>query len=111
MTVRYSKPGTLPPIYLAGSFSEPAWQPQEMEYTAHGDNEYEYHKDVQLEEGVEYQYKFRIGEGDWWILNEDAPTGTCSEQSNSIHLLEESIAVDATHDVTPFHNIYKAAND
>jgi hypothetical protein len=56
-----------------------------MEYTTTGDNEYEYHKDVQVEEGKEYQYKFRIGEGDWWILNEDAPTGTYSraEQSTS----------------------------
>ncbi|KAF4624681.1 hypothetical protein G7Y89_g13487 [Cudoniella acicularis] len=76
VTVRYAKPGAQPPIYLAGSFSDPAWQPQEMEYTAIADNEYEYRKDVQVEHGKEYQYKFRMGTGDWWILNEDAPTVT-----------------------------------
>lgn len=75
VTVKYSKPGTLPPIYLAGSFSEPAWQPQEMLYTKNETDEYEFHKEVQVAEGDEYQYKFRIGEGDWWILNEDSPTG------------------------------------
>ena len=46
-----------------------------MQHTVNDDNEYEYHKDVQVEEGKEYQYKFRVGEGDWWILNEEAPTG------------------------------------
>lgn len=76
VTVKYSKPGTQPPLYLAGSFGQPEWQPQEMEHTVNGENEYEFHKDVQAEEGKEYQYKFRVGQGDWWVLNEDAPTGT-----------------------------------
>lgn len=39
-------------------------------------NEYDFHKEVEVEAGKEYQYKLRVGEGDWWILNEDAPTGT-----------------------------------
>ncbi|KAH8653212.1 hypothetical protein BGZ60DRAFT_180509 [Tricladium varicosporioides] len=76
VTVRYSKPGTQPPVYLAGSFSDPAWQPQEMEHTTNPDGEHEYHKNVQIEKGKEYQYKFRLGPGDWWTLNEDAPTVT-----------------------------------
>lgn len=50
-----------------------------MDLTATGDNEYEFHKDVQVDEGKQYQYKFRIGEGDWWILNEDSPTGNVPE--------------------------------
>lgn len=78
VTVKYSKPGTQPPIYIGGSFAEPQWQqPREMEYTTDENNEHEFHTEVNVEEGKEYQYKFRVGEGDWWILNEDSPTGTC----------------------------------
>lgn len=62
-------------MYLAGSFSEPAWQPHEMECTIKEDGEHEYRREVEVQEGADYQYKFRIGEGDWWILNEDSPTG------------------------------------
>ena len=76
VVVTYSKPGTQPPIYLAGSFSE--WQPQEMQCTADELGEYRFTKEVEVEEGNEYQYKFRVGEGDWWLLNENEPTGTCS---------------------------------
>ena len=73
-TVKYSKPGTIPPIYLAGSFS--SWEPQEMQYTTDANNEHEFFKEVEVEQGKEYQYKFRLGHvGDWWILNEDSPTG------------------------------------
>jgi hypothetical protein len=40
--------------------------------------DYEFYKEVQAEEGKEYQYKFRVGEqGDWWMLNEESPTGMC----------------------------------
>lgn len=77
-TVKYHKPGTTPPVYLAGSFSEPVWQPKEMEHTVAEDNELDFHSEVQVEEGREYQYKFRIGDGDWWVLNEDSPSGTLS---------------------------------
>lgn len=75
VTVKFSKPGTQPPLFLAGSFSEPAWQPQEMQYTTNEAGEHEFYKEVQVEEGTAYQYKFRVGEGDWWMLNEDSPTG------------------------------------
>ena len=48
-----------------------------MQYTE-SDGEYTFTKEVEIEEGKEYQYKFRVGEGDWWLLNEDEPTGTYS---------------------------------
>jgi hypothetical protein len=73
--VKYSKPGTQPPVFLAGSFSE--WQPQEMSFTTDDNNEHEFYKEVQVDEGNKYQYKFRVGPGDWWVLNENSPTGTC----------------------------------
>jgi hypothetical protein len=78
VTVKLSKQGIQPPIFLAGSFSDPAWQPQEMQHATNETGDYEFHKEVEVEQGKEYQYKFRIGEqGDWWVLNEESPTGMC----------------------------------
>jgi hypothetical protein len=95
LTVKYSKPGTQPPLFLAGSFSDPGWQPQEMQYTTNEAGEYEFYKEIQVEEGSVYQYKFRVGEGDWWMLNEDSPTG-----KDPIHL--RKAAGNTFHDVTLF---------
>jgi hypothetical protein len=75
VSISFSKPGIQPPVYLAGSFSNPAWLPQPMPFTVGQGNEHQFHATVEVEEGGEYQYKFRIGEGDWWVLNEDSPTG------------------------------------
>jgi hypothetical protein len=75
VTITYAHPGTHPPIYLAGSFSDPAWQPQEMHVTKDERGEHYFSKDIKLQPGKAYQYKFRIGEGDWWVLDETAPVG------------------------------------
>ncbi|KAG9241373.1 hypothetical protein BJ878DRAFT_545315 [Calycina marina] len=76
VVLRYVKPGTKPPIYLAGDFSSPEWLPLPMEWYSTNDGEYEFHKDINVLEGQEYQYKFRVGEGEWWTLDENAPTVT-----------------------------------
>ena len=76
VTIKFAKAGTQPPVYLAGSFSDPAWEPREMQHKVAEDGEAEYTLEVMVEEGKEYQYKFRMGLGDWWVLNEEAPTGT-----------------------------------
>lgn len=47
-----------------------------MQYTTDEQGEHKFTKEVEVEEGQEYQYKFRVGEGDWWLLNEEEPTGT-----------------------------------
>jgi hypothetical protein len=47
-----------------------------MQYLTGKHNEHQYYKHVEVEEGKEYQYKFRLGEGDWWVLNEESPIGT-----------------------------------
>lgn len=73
VTVRFSKSGLQPPVFLAGSFSD--WQPQEMHHILSEHNEHEYYRQVEVESGKEYQYKFRIGEGDWWVLDEGSQIG------------------------------------
>lgn len=77
VVISYSKAGTQPPIYIAGSFSD--WQPQEMHHTV-SDGEYTFAKEIEVEAGKDYQYKFRVGEGegDWWLLDEAAPVGMYS---------------------------------
>jgi len=96
VTVKYATPGTQPPIYLAGSFSDPEWQPQEMQYTTDESNEHEFYKAIEVEEGKEYQYKFRIGEGEWWLLDEAAEIATDNIGNRNNRLFvpiqEESIA-------------------
>jgi hypothetical protein len=38
----------------------------------------EFYKDfIDVAEGT-YQYKFRLGTGGWWVLDEEAPTGVYS---------------------------------
>lgn len=41
-----------------------------------GDLEFEFYTEVHVQVGKEYQFKFRIGEGDWWVLDEEHPTVT-----------------------------------
>jgi hypothetical protein len=93
VSLTYASPGAVPPIFLAGSFSEPAWHPQEMEFITDENGEHQFHKQVQVGEGAEHQYKFRIGTGDWWALNEQAPIGKFHFVYTSICPLEEKIQI------------------
>jgi hypothetical protein len=73
----YRKAGTQPPVFVAGTFSDPAWQPIEMSPLADG-GEYTFEKVVSVDAGTEVQYKFRLGTGDWWICDDTATKGTSS---------------------------------
>lgn len=90
VTVTYTHPGTQPPIYVAGSFTTPPWEPHELHHTATKnegggiqDREYEFHKEFEVKEG-RWQYKLRAGLGDWWMLDERAATG---ETHNACQIL------------------------
>lgn len=80
--LKYSHPGTRPPVYIAASFTSPPWQPRELDYVqapsmgddADGKTEVEFFKDFYVTEG-HWLYKFRLGPGDWWVCNEDVDTG------------------------------------
>ena len=45
-----------------------------MEYTVQNDALYFFKNFTDAKEGT-HQYKFRLGPGDWWVLDENAPTG------------------------------------
>ncbi|KAK1996756.1 hypothetical protein LX36DRAFT_579835 [Colletotrichum falcatum] len=90
VTITYKKPGTQPPIFVAGSFSDPQWQPQEMQFTTEDGGEHTFHKNIEVPPCSQIQYKFRVGQGDWWVLNEDAPTVTdASGNRNNILIAPE----------------------
>ncbi|OQV11063.1 hypothetical protein CLAIMM_14965 [Cladophialophora immunda] len=81
ITITFEKDNVQPPVYIAGSFTE--WSPREMSFetaptTGSTQNVFLYKAD--LEPG-DYQYKFRLGPGDWWALDESSPTAN-DEQGN-----------------------------
>lgn len=76
VTITYTHQDAQPPVYLVGSFSEPPWHPQEMKHTkTDDDRQFHFFKEVLLEPGGTFQYKFRLGPGEWWVLDETAPVG------------------------------------
>ncbi|GKU13399.1 unnamed protein product [Fusarium langsethiae] len=75
-TITYNKPGTVPPVFLAGSFSDPQWELQEMECITDQNGEHTFRSEVMLEPEQDYQFKLRIGHDNWWVLAENYPTAT-----------------------------------
>ncbi|KEQ97111.1 hypothetical protein AUEXF2481DRAFT_630793 [Aureobasidium subglaciale EXF-2481] len=71
--ILYSHPGLQPPVFIAGSMCEPQWEPIEMAYEEKADGELEFKHEFKAQPG-QYQYKFRLGPGDWWVLDETKPT-------------------------------------
>ncbi|KAI1102849.1 hypothetical protein F4804DRAFT_342938 [Jackrogersella minutella] len=88
ITFTYQKNGTNPPIYVAGSFSNPPWQPQEMDVSIDQHGGHLFTKQVMVDDGSEIQYKFRIGPGDWWALDESADTVSdgCGNTNNVLRV-------------------------
>ena len=91
VTISYHTPGTKPPLFVAGTFSDPQWEPMEMEYDTSEAGELVFKKIVSAELGTEIQYKFRVGTGEWWVLSENTPTVT-DDAGNCNHVLHVSLS-------------------
>ncbi|KAI0010121.1 hypothetical protein F4779DRAFT_322844 [Xylariaceae sp. FL0662B] len=89
ITLTYHESGTKPPIYVAGTFSDPMWKPQEMDVYVNQNGDYLFTKEVIVDADSEIQYKFRIGQGDWWALDEDGDKVT-DEWGNVNNILRVS---------------------
>ncbi|KAL2261927.1 hypothetical protein VTK26DRAFT_2992 [Humicola hyalothermophila] len=87
IVITYHKRDVVPPLYVAGTFSDPPWQAQEMDDTTGEDGEHYFQKEVYAAPGSKIQYKFRIGNGDWWVLDDHTPTMT-DGAGNVNHVLE-----------------------
>jgi hypothetical protein len=73
VTITYSHPGLQPPVYITTSLSDPQWDLLEMGCSESPSGEWEFTKTFSAADG-EYQYKFRLGPGDWWVCDESKPT-------------------------------------
>ncbi|PKS10304.1 hypothetical protein jhhlp_002055 [Lomentospora prolificans] len=104
ITLTYRKPGTQPPLFVAGTFTEPPWTAQEMSYTTGPDHEHSFSHTCKVEPGSEVQYKFRLGTGNWWVLKEGAPTVRDSA-GNQNNVLKAPTEIEATKTPNSNHAI------
>ncbi|KAF2165319.1 hypothetical protein M409DRAFT_24169 [Zasmidium cellare ATCC 36951] len=72
ITITFSSPGLRPPVYIGTDLTDPQWDPVEMDGEQTDKGEYTFCKSFMAEEG-EYQYKLRLGPGDWWICDDSKP--------------------------------------
>jgi hypothetical protein len=75
VTLTYRAANSDAPVFVAGSFTEPAWEPQEMKYTQDEHSHGRFVAQFELPLGREYQFKFKIGHGDAavWELDDQKP--------------------------------------
>ena len=73
VTIHYASPGLQPPVYIFTNLSDPQWEAVQMDDVKNNSGEHRFFKDFMVEEG-EYQYKFRLGPGDWWVCDDSGPT-------------------------------------
>lgn len=95
VTITFSSPGAKPPVFVAGTFTEPPWEPHELGFeicTPKDGNghvpEYYFFKNFDVAAG-EYQYKFRLGPGDWWVCDENEEIGTNMFQASHIDITSD----------------------
>ncbi|KAI4276181.1 MAG: hypothetical protein LQ337_002679 [Flavoplaca oasis] len=92
--IRFVSQGAQPPIYVAGSFTQPEWQLHELNCsivehdgtTSSNDTSFVFHRTFDLPQGT-YQYKFRLGHGgDWWVCDHgtDIVTDALGNQNNCL---------------------------
>ena len=75
--ITYRSTDLQPPLFLAGSFSSPPWTPFEMKHRKTTSGEHVFTKTVQVKPGTtSVHYKFRVGLGDSWVLDETLPTAS-----------------------------------
>ncbi|KAI0446116.1 hypothetical protein F4803DRAFT_547633 [Xylaria telfairii] len=105
LTFTFRRHGAHPPLFVAGSFSDPPWQPLEMDASIDQHGDLIFIKQVMVDESSEVQYKFRHASGDWWALDPDVETVT-DEHGNVNNLLlspskyaaQETTLSKETHD-------------
>ncbi|OAA58577.1 hypothetical protein SPI_06650 [Niveomyces insectorum RCEF 264] len=93
--ITYKSTDLEPPLFVAGSFSNPPWTPQEMKHAKAPSGEHVFTKTIHAEPGSTIQYKFRVGRGDWWILDDTLPTVTDDKgnQNNMIKVMDQKSAL------------------
>ncbi|KAG5918747.1 hypothetical protein E4U61_001487 [Claviceps capensis] len=75
VTLIYRKTGLAAPLFVAGSFTNPAWECQEMHSVANESGDHRFTIQVPVEPGKEYRYRFRASDDDSWFVDERRSTG------------------------------------
>ncbi|TLS30154.1 hypothetical protein PpBr36_03486 [Pyricularia pennisetigena] len=65
--ITFSKDGVQPPLYIAGTYSDPPWQLEEMEVSVGEDGKHLFKKRLLSSPGAEIHYKFKMAHGDWFL--------------------------------------------
>lgn len=97
-TIAFSKPGILPPVYIAGSLTSPLWTEVEMSSKVKtstsppGQAEYDFFYQCNDLSGGTYQYKFKLGSGQW-AIDEDQRTvlDDAGNKNNEIKMMEDPL--------------------
>ncbi|KAI0449511.1 hypothetical protein F5B21DRAFT_518088 [Xylaria acuta] len=98
LTFTFRRHGAHPPLFVAGSFSDPPWQPLEMDASIDQHGDLVFSKQVMVDESSEVQYKFRHASGDWWALDPDAET--VRDEHGNVNSLLLSPSKYATQETT-----------
>jgi hypothetical protein len=81
-TITFKKDNVQPPVYIAGEFT--SWRPIQMvrqTSAKDGQPKHSFFYTADIQPG-DYQYKFRLGDGDWWVFDESASTGAIDVPSD-----------------------------
>ncbi|KAI0419956.1 hypothetical protein F5X98DRAFT_362059 [Xylaria grammica] len=104
LTFTFHRRGVHPPLFVAGSFSNPQWQLFEMNASIDQHGDFIFTKQVFVDECSEIQYKFRHASGDWWALDPDADTVT--DDQGNVNSLLYSPTIKATQEITLLQEIH-----
>ena len=99
VTIKLRGSNLTPPIYVVGSFTKEPWSPVEMDVEGcDGENgkmtAITFYKTFNLEPG-EYQYKFQLGNGDWWVCDEHEEIGMVNAELKNRELIETIVKDDS----------------
>jgi hypothetical protein len=87
VTISIHRPSDTPSVFIAGTFSDPAWEPLELTpkvaEAAEEDSDnksagYVFSREFQIPQG-KYQYRFRLDEADSWFHDDKTETGESPE--------------------------------
>ncbi|KAI1180100.1 hypothetical protein F4777DRAFT_574382 [Nemania sp. FL0916] len=116
LTFTFHRAGVQPPLFVAGTFSDPPWQPLVMDASTDQHGDFIFSKEVMVDECSEIQYKFRHAFGDWWALDPHADTGklfffrpmSITDTSGNVNSLLYSPRQHSTQDPTPVQENHAA---
>ncbi|KAM3506428.1 hypothetical protein MY10362_002356 [Beauveria mimosiformis] len=90
--ITYNAPCEGGAVFIAGTFSKPAWLLQEMQRSALSGNSNTHSISVMVEPGKEYQYRFKLGREGRWAVDEQKPIvkSVLGTKSNILRVKEPS---------------------